>query len=87
MYKVTSDYHILKNVGCVQMWFINGLPFTFEEIDNPDIDLIEACQEVHEYTLEELYHISQYLIMEECHPLVFEINDLLEGVQDEDIQY
>ena len=54
MYKVTSDYHILKNVGCVQMWFINGLPFTFEEIDNPDIDLIEACQEVQEYTLEEL---------------------------------
>ena len=69
------------------MWFINGLPFTFEEIDNPDIDLIEACQEGHEYTLEELYHVSQYLIMEECHPLVFEINDLLEGVQDEDIPY
>ena len=69
------------------MWFINGLPFTFEEIDNPDIDLIEACQEVHEYTLEELYHVSQYLIMEECHPLVFEINDLLEGVQDDDIPY
>tara|TARA_Y200000002_G_scaffold147822_2_gene122158 strand:+ start:106 stop:315 length:210 start_codon:yes stop_codon:yes gene_type:complete len=69
------------------MWFINGLPFTFEEIDNPDIDLIEACQEVQEYTLEELYHVSQYLIMEECHPLVFEINDLLEGVQDEDIPY
>ena len=69
------------------MWFINGLPFTFEEIDNPDIDLIEACQEVQEYTLEELYHVSQYLIMEECHLLVFEINDLLEGVQDEDIPY
>ena len=69
------------------MWFINGLPFTFEEIDNPDIDLIEACQEVQEFTLEELYHVSQYLIMEECHPLVFEINDLLEGVQDEDIPY
>ena len=87
MYKVTSDYHSLHNVGCVQMWFINGLPFTFDEIDDPDIELIEACQEVKRYTLEELFHTSQYLIMEECHPLVFEMTDLLEGVHEDDIPY
>ena len=29
--------------------------------------------------MEDLYHNSQYLIMEQCHPLLFEMEELCEG--------
>lgn len=59
------------------MYFINGVPFTFDEIpsimqDDPYIQ-IEA-QSNYEYTAEDLYNLSNYLIMEECHPLLYELD-------------
>ena len=64
MYQIHSDFHIIVNVGLVKMWFINGKAFTFEEIDNPSIELIEECQNKLQYTMDDMYRISQYLIME-----------------------
>tara|TARA_B100000287_G_scaffold233727_1_gene220056 strand:- start:4079 stop:4327 length:249 start_codon:yes stop_codon:yes gene_type:complete len=76
-YKITSEYVLLKNQGVVKMWFINGMAFTFDDVDNPSMDLIDSCEM--EYTMDDLYHISQYLILEQCHPILFEMSELCEG--------
>ena len=78
-YKVTSEHYILKNQGVVKMWFINGIAFTFDEIDNPSMELIEQCEAKPTYRLQDLYHNSQYLIMEQCHPILFEMSEQSEG--------
>ena len=75
-YKVTSDYYIIRNQRIIKLYFINGVAFTFEEIDNPSQELIEECENKITYRMEDLYHNSQYLIMEQCHPLLFEMEEL-----------
>jgi hypothetical protein len=59
------------------MFFINGIPFTFDDLptimqDDPYIQ-IEA-KDHQTYTIEDMYRWSSYLIMEECHPLLFEVD-------------
>lgn len=75
-YKITSQYCYYDGI-VVDMYFINGIPFTFDEIptvmqDDPYIQ-IEAENNL-EYSSEDLYTWSNYLIMEECHPLMFELD-------------
>jgi hypothetical protein len=58
------------------MYFINGIPFTFDDIplimqQDPYIQM--EAENHYEYTTEDLYNWSNYLIMEECHPLMFEL--------------
>jgi hypothetical protein len=58
------------------MYFINGIPFTFDDIplimqQDPYIQ-IEA-ENNYEYTSEDMYRWSNYLIDEQCHPLLFEL--------------
>jgi hypothetical protein len=58
------------------MYFINGIPFTFDDIplimqQDPYIQ-IEA-ENNYEYTSEDMYRWSNYLVDEECHPLLFEL--------------
>tara|TARA_Y100000991_G_scaffold191306_1_gene158189 strand:- start:792 stop:1085 length:294 start_codon:yes stop_codon:yes gene_type:complete len=77
MYTVNSDYRLIEGQGIVKMWYINGIPFTFDEVDQPSIELIDACSEKMCYTMEDLYRHSQYLIMESCHPIVFEMTDVV----------
>lgn len=60
----------------VRMYFIQGLPYTFDELpqlvqDHPSVQT-EALGG-HDYDDEELYRASQYLIMEGCHPLLDEV--------------
>ncbi len=74
-YKITSHYCYHEGI-IVDMYFINGVPFTFDDIptvmqDDPYIQ-IEA--ENNYYSAEEMYNWSNYLIMEECHPLLFELD-------------
>lgn len=59
------------------MYFVNGIPFTFDDVigivqDDPYIK-IEAENNFW-YTTEDMYRYSNYLIMEECHPLLFEMD-------------
>lgn len=59
------------------MYFINGIPFTFDDIplimqEDPYVQ-VEA-QSNYEYSVEDMYRYSNYLIDEECHPLLFELN-------------
>ena len=74
-YKITSNY-CFHNGTIVDMYFINGIPFTFDNItaimeDDPYI-IMEAKDNV-SYDSEDMYRWSNYLIMEECHPLIYEL--------------
>lgn len=75
-YRITSKY-CYHNGEIVDMFFINGIPFTFDEIPEHLIDdpyvMIEAEDNPY-YTIEDTYRWSNYLIDEECHPLLFELN-------------
>jgi hypothetical protein len=58
------------------MYFINGIPFTFDDIpmimqEDPYIQ-VEA-ENNYDYTTEDLYRWSNYLVDEECHPLLFDL--------------
>ena len=60
----------------VLMYFINQVPFTFDELPDDaiyDLDLVELADNERRYKPEDLYKSSFYLIDELCHPLVFEV--------------
>ena len=66
----------------VDMWFIMGMPFTFEELPEAVQDLEEVRLDAdtgRRYTMEELYKVSDYLIAEECHPVLFDLSWLVEN--------
>ena len=74
-YKITSSY-CYHNGEIVDMFFINGIPFTFDDIpvimqDDPYIQM--EANNNYSYTTEDMYRWSNYLIDEECHPLLFEM--------------
>ena len=74
-YKITSSY-CYHNGEIVDMYFINGIPFTFDDLplimqEDPYIQ-VEA-ENNYEYTSEDMYQWSNYLIDEMCHPLLFEV--------------
>ena len=58
------------------MYFINEIPFTFDEIDPEvmyDIQYMEAADKQRTFDPEDLYKSSFYLIDEQAHPLMFEL--------------
>ncbi len=68
-----------KDKRIVYMYYINGMPFTYDELEDlnedsvymPGIKMI-ANNET-KYNTEDLYNFHAYLMEEECHPLVFEL--------------
>jgi hypothetical protein len=66
------------------MYFINGTPFTFDEIKEEehlqDLELIKLADQQLRYDPEDLYKSSFYLIDEEVHPLLFIVD--LENPED-----
>lgn len=77
-YKISSSYCYHEGEGeIVDMFFINGIPFTFDELpiimqDDPYIQIEAENNPI--YSVEDLHNWSNYLIDEECHPLLFEMN-------------
>ena len=68
-----------KNSRIVLMYFINGVPFTFDELEDLDDEesnsirsRVIADNET-KYNTEDLYNYHSYLMEEECHPLAFEL--------------
>ena len=70
--KVYWDYRILDGVGVVKMFYLNGMPFTFDDEDIPIIDEIAetVAKDRPVITHEEIYRGSSYLIEEGLHPLL-----------------
>ncbi len=77
MYKITQAY-CWYNRGemIVRMYFINSFPFTFDELEENaiyDEDLIKQADQQRRWEPEDLYKISFYLIDEEAHPCLFDV--------------
>lgn len=59
------------------MYFINNIPFTFDELSEDslfDLELINLADKERRFDQEDIYLSSYYLIMEECHPLLFGVD-------------
>jgi hypothetical protein len=76
-YKLSVGYRWIdtsKESFIVKMYFIQEIPFTFDELpqiiqDDPEI-IVEASEK-QRYTDEDIYLSSIYLGMEEVHPLMY----------------
>jgi len=60
----------------VLLYCIQGIPFTFDELpviakDNPDV--LEQANSSKKWDIDEMYKASMYLMAEECHPMMFEL--------------
>ena len=68
-----------KDKRIVYMYYINGIPFTYDELEDLDEDSVYMpgikmiANNETKYNTEDLYNYHAYLMEEECHPLVFEL--------------
>ena len=72
-----SRKHCFVDNEPVLMYFVEGVPFAFDVLEKHEKEdkwiLSEAALNV-EYTLEDIFRYSDYLIAEECHPVLFELD-------------
>lgn len=85
-YKITYSYNWYRTDNerfIIKTYHINSIPFTFDEIPSivqDDPEIIKMAEEQLTLSPEILYKKSFYLIDEEAHPLLFEMD--LENPQD-----
>jgi hypothetical protein len=85
-YKITHSYNWYKTEDdkfIILTYYINGIAFTFDEIleeSQNDPEIIKKADEQLLMTPNEFYLKSFYLIDEEAHPLLFELD--LENPED-----
>jgi|TARA_B100000085_G_C18366427_1_gene440470 hypothetical protein len=88
-YRITSKYCWFENASfVVKMYFINNIPFTFDELPDGhlyDKDVTTEANENMSYDYEDLYKLSDYLISEQCHPCLFPMD--LENPEDMPDEY
>lgn len=61
-----------------KFYLINNIPFTFDECERThenqyDPAIIALADISYRYTAEDLFRASNYLMMEEAHPLLFDV--------------
>ena len=99
-YRISSTYcwykdWVNENRKIVRMYFINDIPFTWDELEDigitpkeiPGLKLIADNQK--EYNVEDLYNYHAYLMEEEFNPLIFSLElenpeDLPDGIEIEE---
>jgi len=83
-YRIDTAYCWYNNCSMiVKMYFINHVPFTFDEMPDghlEDDDLKRLADKERSFEPDDLYRSSFYLIDEEAHPCVFPIE--LENPED-----
>ena len=90
-YRIDHAYCWYNNGSMiVKMYFINHIPFTFDELPDGhlyDQDLCRLADKERSFEPEDLYRNSFYLIDEEVHPCFFPVE--LENPEDmpDDIEY
>jgi hypothetical protein len=77
-YRIDARY-VWYNKGAqiVLMYFINQIPFTFDDVPDSyqyDLEVIELADKERRFEPDDLYKSSFYLIDELCHPLMFELD-------------
>tara|TARA_Y100000310_G_scaffold150387_1_gene149856 strand:- start:1 stop:414 length:414 start_codon:yes stop_codon:yes gene_type:complete len=74
-YKVSTAFCWYNEASMiVKMYFMNEIPFTFDELPDGhlyDQDLIKEADKNQSFEAEDLYRNSNYLIEEEAHPCFF----------------
>ncbi len=68
------DHH--EGSTLILLYFIQNVPFTFDEL--PEIakshpEVVTLADQEKRWEPEELYKSSMYLMAEECHPLMFDL--------------
>ena len=86
-----STTHCWYNEGkiIVKMYFLNDIPFTFDEMPDGhlyDRDLVDEANRNLSYEIDDVYKGSNYLIMEQAHPCFDSIDILNPEVLPEDLQ-
>ena len=90
-YRIDTAYCWYDNGSMiVKMYFINQVPFTFDELPDghlEDEELVELANKETAFEPEDLYRSSFYLIDEQAHPCLFLMD--LENPEDmpEEIYY
>ena len=72
----------------VKMYFLNDIPFTFDEMPDGhlyDQGLIEEANKNQSYEVDDVYKGSNYLIMEEAHPCFDSVDILNPEILPEDL--
>jgi hypothetical protein len=78
-YKITYTYNWYQTPEdkfIIKTYYINNIPFTFDEIpeiSQNDPEIIEKAEQQFLMTPEEFYLKSFYLIDEQAHPILFEL--------------
>ena len=76
-YRINTAYcWYNQGTQIVLMYFIENVPFTFDEL--PDIamqnpEVVKLADQQLKYEPEDLYKTSFYLIDEQCHPMLFDV--------------
>jgi len=75
VYKITTKFCWFNSGNkIVKMYFINEMPFTFDELPDGhlwDEDLCEIADESRGYSEDDMYRSFSYLVTEEVHPEFF----------------
>ena len=75
-YKITRKYVFLDNEPDL-MYFIENMAFQFDTLERrekEDIWILSEAAINEEYTLKDVITSSEYLLQEECHPVLFELD-------------
>lgn len=76
-YRIDTRY-VWYNQGTeiVLMYFINQVPFTFDDVPDSyqyDFEIIKLADKERRFNTDDLYKSSFYLIEEQCHPMLFDL--------------
>ena len=72
-----SKRHVFVDSEPVKMYFVNDMPFAFDALENhqkQDQWILTECAINPEYELEDILRWGDYLMEEECHPVLFELD-------------
>ena len=88
-YTVSSSF-VWYNDGkiIVKMYFLNDIPFTFDELPDGhlyDRELVEEATKNQTFEVEDVYKGSGYLIAEQCHPMFDNIKIINPEILPEDL--
>ena len=69
--------HVFVDNEPVLMYFVESIPFAFDVLEREqkqDKWILSEAAINPEYTLDDIFRYSDYLIAEECHPVLFELD-------------
>ena len=91
MYKLSTKYCWYDDGQMiVKMYFINDIPFTFDELPFGhlwDEELCRVADENRTYNPDYMYKMFGYLMMEELHPLYFPVKLENPELLPDDLEY